>query len=104
MRTDYVLAVVDLCRRSRRMESDPDTDLDAMMATGREVEALAQDAWRRPVASFDDVLARALLARDFADKAEDGLTLLPGATAQERAAIALIDSVLALAERMGLDV
>ena len=102
MRNEQVVAVVELCRRNRRLERDPETPVDALDAASRETDAAARALWARPVETFDDVVARALVAHDLADKAEDG-TLLRSDFAQEQAAIELIEAVLALAERLGLD-
>lgn len=75
---------------------------DDVAAADKELAAKAHETWARPVQSFDDVLLRALLAREFADRDEIG-NIAPPRNDSDRAIIELIEGVMALARRHGVD-
>lgn len=104
MTTDLRLeAVVETCRMARLAEIAESTTEDDLSAIGATVSQLAAAVWADPVTTFDDVIARALVAHAIADKAPDGELLIEGTCEQTRAAVELIRAVLVYAGQMGAD-
>jgi hypothetical protein len=65
---------------------------------------MSAEVWDSPVATFDDVLARALIAHQHADRDPHTGRLVdldPSAPAADRATAELISAVLRLAECFG---
>lgn len=87
-----------VCARVWALEANPDTSDDDMDAARDEMAAWAGDVWAIPARTFDDVVDRALIARDLADKNDDGTLCLDGLCEQQRAFVELVNGVLALTE------
>lgn len=100
-----IAIIARVCREhyaAVRSEHLDDNEHDAIAAADAALVAKARETWARPVQSFDDVLIRALLAREFSDQDEAG-NLEPPKSDMERSIAELIESVLTLARRHGAD-
>lgn len=94
--------IARVCRDHFKAITDDTLSDQEANAAQAALSAKAAETWARPVQSFDDVLIRALLAKELAGTDAVG-NLAPPRDDAERAFFQLIEGVIALARRHSID-